>query len=118
MKLLPCCGKQPNFTESYGGHWVCTVCGLDGPADDPDGSYWNSLDHKPPSTPEGTVRVRIAAEIDEKGNWCATGWSNASDEDMKGAVATMEITDDTRVTAFITADLPLPKPVEVQGVAE
>jgi hypothetical protein len=58
-----------------------------------------------------TVRVRIAVAVNAKGEWDACGCSSMSDEDMANEV----LCEDSAGVVFVTADVPVPEPREVEG---
>ena len=64
-------------------------------------------------TQGGTVRVRIAVAITPDGKWFAIG-----DEKMGQWRWPASATGDGGASYWITADLPVPKPVEINGRVE
>ncbi len=74
------------------------------------------LQQPAPPPPHGrTVRVRVAAAVDHDGFWSALGWPNADGEDMREACANV---GDGEARYWITAELPIPKPGEVETQVE
>ena len=62
--------------------------------------------------PQGkTVEVRVAVGVDAVGNWSASGWVGADDEDVRG-IATESVSDGFQVY-WLTATLPVPAEIEV-----
>ncbi len=53
-----------------------------------------------------TVKVRVAVAVDRDGEWCAAGWTSASDDDKTDA-AREHVSDGERVY-FLTAELQIP----------
>ena len=103
-----------------GDWWCCTNhdCGATGPADDTDGTKWNALmSGSPKPLPAGTVRVRVPVVVDAKGNWGATGWSTDQTPDGEKIyhILGWEVTSEPSIAHWISADIPMPVPVEVKG---
>jgi len=71
-----------------------------------------------PSPPEGAVKIELPILIDERGNWCANGWSGASVEDMIDSVYRMEVADYTSQRKTMTAYIVPPRIQEVEGEVE
>jgi hypothetical protein len=63
-----------------------------------------------------TVKVRIAVAVDHNGGWSAYGGSGMSDEEsMEEAVFNVGYIP---TQFFVTAELPVPEQVEVEGEVE
>lgn len=63
-----------------------------------------------------TVKVRIACAVDSDGCWAAHGWLGAPD---KTAVeCSVEVLREGERVYWLTAELPIPEPIEVQAEVE
>ena len=62
-----------------------------------------------------TVKVRIAVAVDPKGHWQASGWRDAGEEVWD---CVLDCVDDGEARFWITAELPIPESIEVQGKVE
>ena len=60
------------------------------------------------------MKVRIAVAVSGIGEWCAGGWAEASEEDMRRFAFDGADANDA-VLHWITADVPLPVEREVEG---
>lgn len=110
------CGSAADKAEGY---WFCSNpdCRVYGPSWDTDGTKWNAL--MAPASPEpaaGTVRVRIPVYLHGQGRLSlamqyrpSKGW-----EDVVVAKSFVSL----QPVAYITADIPLPQPVEIPGTVE
>lgn len=61
----------------------------------------------------GHVPVRIAVAVDSDGFWSARAWKGASPRELASWLDT-----DPRCLVWVTASVPLPQSVEVQGSVE
>lgn len=61
-----------------------------------------------------TIKVRVAVAVDRGGEWCAAGWTSATDEDK--ADAAREHTADGERVYFLTAELEIPLDVAQDDV--
>ena len=77
---------------------------------------------KPATKPPPSVRVRIAVAVDIDGNWNSEGWSGRHPHDLKEqALEELAHQTDTNIPTalyWVTADLPIPQAVEVEGEVE
>ena len=114
MKLLNCmCGAKALTDDHY---IVCSNadCYTIGPDNDPTGEKWNALmaPHQPKAEPaEGFVRVRIVMFTDKEGNIYTSGIYLKKE-------ARWYYDEDIPAIAIVTADIPLPTPIEIKGVVE
>ena len=63
-----------------------------------------------------TVRVRVAVSVDPEGEWYGVGWKGASDEEMRHS--TLDCVEVGERSYFLTAELEIPEPVEVDAHVE
>ena len=104
-----CCGAEARFVP--GDWWCCTNhdCGATGPADDTDGTKWNALmSGSPKPQPAGTVRIPVQEKPD----------GFFIDVDIKSTGTICAALSKLPVRYYITADIPLPAPVEATGEIE
>ncbi len=66
-----------------------------------------------------SVKVRIAVAVDDRGDWYAVGWKDALSDDMEGDALGQLMDGSTyKQLYWITAELPIPEPVKVEGTVE
>lgn len=69
-----------------------------------------------------SVKVRICVAIAESGKeWCASGWSDAETDEEMREQAEFELRAAQRENVafrWVTADIPLPEELEVEGEVE
>ena len=90
------------------------VCGPSRPTEAEAIAAWNALMSRPPPAPEpaaGTVRVRIPVKVYANG-YMHISWSRFEAGSQVASGSTEAI------GAIITADIPLPQPVEIPGTVE
>ena len=63
-----------------------------------------------------TVKVRIAVAVDSEGNWSACGWNDAAEDMLLNPV--LDTLGPVSMWRWITAELPIPEPLEVAGEVE
>ena len=63
------------------------------------------------------MKVRIAVAVSGLGDWCAGGWTEASEEDMRRFALDGADSDDAALH-WITVDVPLPVQQELAGEVE
>lgn len=79
-------------------------------------NYWRRIDAALAEPGPGkTVRVRIACCVDAEGYWYACGCGEADDEDTSQEALDNVSDHCKRVVHWITADVPVPQAVEVEG---
>ena len=114
MKLLNCmCGAKA-FDRADFISCLDECCDICGPSNDPTGEKWNALmaPHQPKAEPaEGFVRVRIVMFTDKEGNIYTSGIYLKKE-------ARWYYDEDIPAIAIVTADIPLPTPIEIKGVVE
>ena len=103
------CGSKADFTDY--GWWVCQNddCRVNDPNDDEDGTKWNALmSGAPKPQPAGTVRIPVQEKPD----------GFFIDVDIKSTGTICAALSKLPVSYYITADIPLPAPVEATGEIE
>jgi len=107
--MEPCALCGSDAEKSAMECWYCPNdnCSIMGPLADPEGDGWNRLMRREPTPAEtkvGTMRVRIGVSM-----------SGLAVEDV---FLMSDVFPEYRPYAIITADIPLPQPVEVVGSVE
>lgn len=78
---------------------------------------WSRVETAPPcAQPAGTVRVRIAVAVNKDSDWYVAGrhgWPDWTSENEARSGLPLGST-----VAWVIADVPLPKPVEVKGTID
>lgn len=62
-----------------------------------------------------TVKVRIAVAVNEKGDWCASGWNVDGDGPGDHYLSDTANHDVGGIVYFVEAEVPLPGSVTIQG---
>ncbi len=65
-----------------------------------------------------SVKVRIAVAVDNDGDWYAVGWLDAEEGGSAKGYAEDELAKKAAHYFWVTAELPIPEPVEVEGTVE
>jgi hypothetical protein len=88
-------------------------CRIIGPNKDPTGEKWNALmapHQKRTEAKAGTVRVRARVWLDADGGWQMSGGNHFTKHNWDDPI--------WKTIAFVTADVPLPTPSEIEGSVE